>query len=72
MIFIRLPIVFFIVGNHGDISRFLQELINQMETMVQQQVERIRTFFFLIEIYCSMDLVKKWLANFFNFIRSFH
>ena len=39
MVFIRLPIVFFMVGNHGDISRFLQELINQIETMVQQEVE---------------------------------
>ncbi len=39
MIFVRLPIVFFIVGNHGDISRFLQELINQIEIMIQQQVE---------------------------------
>jgi hypothetical protein len=33
---VRLPIVFFMIGNHGDISRFLQELINQMETMMQQ------------------------------------
>jgi hypothetical protein len=41
MVFIRLPIVFFIVGNHGDISRFLQDLINQIETMMQQQVGSI-------------------------------
>jgi hypothetical protein len=39
MVFIRLPIVFFIVGNHGDITRFLQELINQIEMIIQQQVE---------------------------------
>lgn len=37
MNFSRLPIGFFIVGNHGDISRFLQELIQQIEMMVQQQ-----------------------------------
>ena len=28
MLFARLSIVFLTVGNHGDISRFLQELIN--------------------------------------------
>jgi hypothetical protein len=44
MVFVRLPIVFFIVGNHGDISRFLQELINQIEIMIQQQVEMQHLF----------------------------
>ncbi|CAF5154616.1 unnamed protein product, partial [Rotaria sp. Silwood1] len=37
MVFIKLPIVFLMIGNHGDISRFLQELITQMETIIQQQ-----------------------------------
>jgi hypothetical protein len=41
---IRLPIVFFIVGNHGDIGRFLQELINQMEIIIQQQVNIKKLF----------------------------
>jgi hypothetical protein len=50
MIFARLPIVFFMVGNHGDISRFLQELITQIETMIQQQVEKQMFLLFLTEI----------------------
>lgn len=41
MVSTRLSIVFLTVGNHGDISRFLQELINQIDSMLQQQVERI-------------------------------
>lgn len=49
MIFTRLPIVFFIVGNHGDISRFLHELINQIETTVQQQVGILNLLFFLFD-----------------------
>lgn len=39
MVFARSPIVFFIVGNHGDVSRFLQDLINQIDMMMQQQVD---------------------------------
>ncbi|UJR37543.1 hypothetical protein I4U23_030245 [Adineta vaga] len=35
--FAKLPIVFLMVGNHGDISRYLQELIHQIEEMIQQQ-----------------------------------
>jgi hypothetical protein len=50
MIFAKLPIVFFMVGNHGDISRFLQELITQIETMIQQQVEKQMFLLFLTEI----------------------
>ena len=40
MAFFKLPILFLMVGNHGDISRFLQELIDQMEMMMQQQVTK--------------------------------
>jgi hypothetical protein len=49
MVFARLPIVFFIVGNHGDISRFLQDSINQMETIMQQQTSSAgwQTYFVL-------------------------
>jgi len=54
MIFVRLPIVFFIVGNHGDISRFLQELINQIETIIQQQVE-IEILFF------KLKFIVRWI-----------
>jgi len=49
MIFAKLPIVFFMVGNHGDISRFLQELIIQIETMIQQQVEKQMFLLFLFK-----------------------
>ncbi|CAF1528436.1 unnamed protein product [Rotaria magnacalcarata] len=37
MTFVKLPIVFLMIGNQGDISRFLQELITQIETCTQQQ-----------------------------------
>ena len=37
IIFAKLPIVFFIVGNHGDISHFLQDLVSQMEIMIQKE-----------------------------------
>ena len=40
MAFVKLPIVFLMIGNHGDISRFLQELITQIETCAQQQVDK--------------------------------
>ena len=38
MHFAKLPTVFLLIGNHGDISRFLQEIFVQMETNFQQQV----------------------------------
>jgi hypothetical protein len=38
VIFSKLSTLFLLVGNHGDISRFLQEIINHMETMLQQSV----------------------------------
>ena len=34
----KLPVVFLLIGNHGDVSRFLQELITQLESMVQQVI----------------------------------
>ena len=40
MTFAKVPIAFLMVGNHGDISRYLQELIHQIETMTSQQVQR--------------------------------
>jgi hypothetical protein len=70
MIFVRLPIVFFIVGNHGDISRFLQDLINQIETIMQQQVDF--TIVSSVLLLIGYILVQDWLANLFGFICPFH
>ncbi|CAF5026251.1 unnamed protein product, partial [Rotaria sp. Silwood1] len=66
MVFIKLPIVFLMIGNHGDISRFLQELITQMETIIQQQAGNNWQCLFVVFIH-SMDwLLTNRLSDFNN------
>ncbi|CAF0979391.1 unnamed protein product [Rotaria sordida] len=66
MVFVKSPIVFLMIGNHGDISRFLQESINQMETMIQQQSGNSWQSLFILFIY-SMDwLLTNRLSDFNN------
>lgn len=51
MAFVKLPIAFLTIGNHGDISKVLQELITQIETLVQQQVNIQPILIHLIKLF---------------------
>ncbi|CAF2861797.1 unnamed protein product [Rotaria sp. Silwood2] len=66
IVFVKLPIIFLMIGNHGDISRFLQELISQMEIMIQQQSGNSWQCLFILFIH-SMDwLLTNRLSDFNN------